>query len=633
MVLGVVFKQLFAVPLFLLNMALSSVVLVMAVSLWSNEADTGKNRKNKPGFIKTVLSEFTDETGRIIRIIRKDRVLFWVFNLLLISVSWMVFQGYLFPSYTWDALWYHMPIVGYIIQSGAIQENATPSVIDLFINIFPKNIELYFVWNTIFLKSDIVSDLSQLFFTIMGVIAVFSIAVKLGLKERYAIYSAVLFFFTPVVILQSTTNYVDVAVGVLLLVAINFLMYDNPNSIPAKKENPVPAENSKIPVLLAGLSAGILLGSKGSGPLFIVILAGALAAQELIKRFNPFDLFSFRQNGYSLKSGFYLYLLYFFVPVLLMGGYWYIKNLVLYSNPVYPFEISFLNFTIFEGTYDGIIDPTPDILGGMSALIRPFYVWMEKVEYYLYDSRLSGFGPIWFILLLPCIVTAVAQALKGKKYNFLFVASILLITFILYPRNWYPRYVIFLPGLGALSFGLTLEYFNKRQSAIKAIAFLLVVYTFLTANSPCVVPWKIKEFLNLPAGERTIARHAPFNIDLQARQEYGLWIWVSRNMAGGKTLAYTYEPLFLSPLWNSGFENRVVYVTADSFKEWLKRLKDNNVTHILVKQNSREDKWIIEVKKLVQSLWWAGGTPEKFDVVYSDEIYKVMSFSYANERK
>ena len=66
--------------------------------------------------------------------------------------------GYLFPSYTWDALWYHLPIVGYIMQSGAIQEVPNYSFINQWINMFPKNIELFFLWNIIFLENDVIRD-------------------------------------------------------------------------------------------------------------------------------------------------------------------------------------------------------------------------------------------------------------------------------------------------------------------------------------------------------------------------------------------------------------------------------------------------------------------------------------------
>ncbi len=661
MLLGILFKKLFAMPLFWVNISLSLVVLVLATytlplapsrrGRGGQEDDSPiKGRETTNTFPlplrerdracpvldtgvrgKDILYEFRDKTVGIFRIIKKDRVLFLIFNLFLISVCYMVFIGYLFPSYTWDALWYHLPIVGYIVQSGAIQENITPSLIDLFINIFPKNIELFLIWNIIFLKNDVIVDLSQLLFTIMGIFTIFSIAVKSGLKEEYAVYSSFLFFFAPVVILQSTTNYIDIAVSVLFLIAINFLMHDDMYS---SDKNVVPARNKKMPILLSGLATGILVGSKGSGPIFAVVLSTMVILKGFIKymgmvRSLPHPpippLLRGGKRGvrgdFRDKNSLILYVVYFMVPAILIGGYWYIKNWVVYGNPVYPMEVSLFKIKLFKGLFEGIIDPLPDVLSKLSLLGKLVYVWQENVQFYLYDSRLSGFGPLWFILFLPSIVIAFFYAVKNKKYNFLFISAILVVTFIIYPRNWYTRYVIFILCLGNLSFGFTLNYFETRQRIIKPIALLLVIYTFLFSNSPCVMPVKIREFLRLPSQERVIARLAPFNIDLQARQDYGLWLWINDNMLDGNVLAYTFEPLFLAPLWNKGFTNKIVYTKHKDFNEWVKSLKNNQVTHVLIKQDSVEDKWIKEMSN-------SGISSERFNAIYSDENYKVLSFGY-----
>lgn len=632
MLLGVVFKQLFAVPLFLFNISISLVVLVLAIKSYhlpftippSHPFPKG-GMVGFGGIIKDIFLEFKDEAVRIFRIIKGDIVLFCIFSLFFISVCRMVFLGYLFPSYTWDALWYHLPSVGYVMQSGAIQENPVYSFIDVVINILPKNIELFFIWNTIFLKSDIIADLSQLPFTIAGVFTIYSIAVKLRLKEKYALYSSFLFFFTPIIILQSTTNYIDIAVSVLFLIAINFLMYDNPENSFSSKAGLIHLREKRIPILLAGLATGILLGSKGSGPLFVVILSSAIIIQELIKHFNASKTKP-AHRGYFIIRALKPYLIYFIVPAFLMGAYWYIKNLVLYNNPLYTTEFSFLNITIFKGLFKGIIDPAPEVINNLSSLKSLLYVWLEKVEYYLYDSRLSGFGPIWFILFLPSLVFSLIYAINRRKYSFLFISAILIITFLVYPRNWYTRYVIYIVALGALSFGVVLNYFNKRANALKIVALLFAGYVFFTANSPCIMPEKIKEFLLLPANERTIARHAPFNIDLHARQDYGYWIWISNNILKGDTLAYTFEPLFLTPLWNSEFSNNIAHIRSDTYNEWLKNLKKNNVTYVLIRTNSAEDRWIDKEKKLLHSIWWLGGFKERFKVVYTDKNYKIVKF-------
>jgi len=221
-----------------------------------------------------------------------------------------------------------------------------------------------------------------------------------------------------------------------------------------------------------------------------------------------------------------------------------------------------------------------------------------------------------------------------RRYDFLFVVTVIIITFLVHPRNWTTRYVIFVVCAGALSFGLVLDYFEKKATALKAIALLLAGYTFLTANSPCVMPEKIKEFIQLPANERTLSRHKPFNIDVKVRNEYGYWIWIENNLSQGDTLAYTFEkfdlnteePFFTRPLWNRGFSNKVFYVKSDSYKGWLKVLADLDTSYILIKKDSVEDKWVEKERMVFYNYRWMGNITEKFKIVYSDDHYNIIKF-------
>jgi hypothetical protein len=635
MLLGVVLKKLYAAQLFWINVSVSLVVLSCSIStgktiifpspLFSKWG--GEKISRGQLVLKDILTEISGKAAWFWTVIKSDLILFFIFMLFFMSVCWIIFSGYLFPSYTWDALWYHLPIAGYIMQSGAIQEIPNNSFIEQFINIFPKNIELFFIWNIIFLKNDIITDLSQLLFTIAGVLAIYSIAVKLNIKERAAIYSSLLFFFTPIVILQSTTNYVDVAVSVLFLVALNFLMDDMPckdgfETRPYEGDaGGTCFQKRNITTVMAGLTAGILLGSKGSGPLFIALLSAVVIIREFPGRSNACESGLLRWKKMATKT-FQLYFFYFFIPVLFMGGYWYIKNWIIYGNPVYPMEISILNNTIFKGLYQGIIEPAPEIINKLHPFTRPLYVWLDKVEYYLYDSRLGGFGPIWFILFLPSIVLSFVYALMKRRYRFILLLIIVASAFLMYPRNWNPRYVIFIIGLGALSFGLVFDKFQKRNDIFRVIAILLAGYTFLISNSPCVTPKQIKKFIQLPAAERIIAAHAPFNIDLYARQDYGYWTWINRNISQGETLAYTYEPLFLSPMWNSAFSNKMVYIKADDYKQWLRKLGEHKVTYVLIRKNSGEDRWI-QGGGNISSSGQSDQPGVKFKTLFSDENYKI----------
>lgn len=620
LLLGALVRKLFPGPLFTLNIILSlGVITGTLISLSRGNSNTAF------GGIVLAARELRGVSTALLKVLRDDSISACVFSLMVISVCWMIFLGYLFPSYTWDALWYHLPMVGYMLQDGAIREIPNNSFINQWINMFPKNIELFFLWNVIFLESDVITDLSQLIFTIAGVISVYSICRKLQVERNRALFASMLFFFTPIMVLQSTTNYVDVAIAALFLASVNFI-FSHGIGLRADGNESEAGGRTAYALCMAGLAAGILLGAKSSGPLIVVILSLAVLAQDLGARAASLKRAALNKRSVFGKS-LTVYGVYFLLPVTALGGYWYIKNFVLHGNPVYPMQISFAGTTLFKGLYKGIVEPPPEIITKLSYITRPLYVWLENIKYYLYDSRLGGLGPLWIILFVPAIFFSVTYSLLRKKYDFLVLSAVFIATFLMYPRNWTPRYVIFIVGFGAVSFGFFLSAFGDRKKVIATIALLLTVYTFLVTNSLCITPLQIKKFLQLPPGDRTLAMQKPFNIDMHVRQDYGYWIWISRNIKKGDTLAYTFEPLFFSPLWNSSFSNRIVYINGKSYNEWIKSLKEHDATYVLIRTNSREDKWI----RFSYSMSWLGSR-ERFDVVYADKNYTIAKLRRAEKR-
>ncbi len=619
MMLGVVFRWLYPAPLFILNLLLSAGVMFIAFRFGNN---------------KGMFTEIRNAFVRISGIIIKDKALLCIFCMFVLLFCWLVLTGYLFPSYSWDALYYHLPMVGQIMQSGAIQEHSNPSFIQQYMNIFSKNINLFFLWNIIFLKSDRIVDLSQLFFVIAGVLSIYSMAIKMKIREQYALYCCLLFFFTPVLVLQATTNYVDAAVSMLFLIAVNFLIFDEQGNNTGKSRESFLFDEGRISVLLSGLAGGILLGSKPTGPFYIVVLFLAVFIREMMQQRGQFSSASPGKGNLMIK-GLQTYFFCFVLPVVLGGGYWYLRNWIVYGNPVYYVDVSIFNVSIFKGLEKNWVEAAPQAIENLNYATRLVHVWLERVGYYMYDSKFSGFGPLWFILFLPSILFSVIYGVAKKKNNLLFVIFVFLVAFALYPRNWITRYVIFIVGMGALSFGIVLEYFHEREKGLKCIALLLAGYAFMTANSPCVMPGKVKEFISLPADERTLANHKPFNIDIKVRREYGYWIWIKNNVLKGDTLAYTFEtfkiealkPVFTAPLWNSEFSNKVVYLKNETYSEWVKALTMAQASYILIRTGSAEDVWVEKERKIYYSLSWMGGLVEKYKILYADEHYKIVQFN------
>jgi len=109
--LGVLFSSLYPLPLFLIN------ALYRQVSDYSNyERERHRDRD---------ISGDQHETLRIAVIIAEDRILLCVFCLFLFRSGGWYFWHIFSPLTPWDALYYHLPIVGQIMQSGSIGETPT----------------------------------------------------------------------------------------------------------------------------------------------------------------------------------------------------------------------------------------------------------------------------------------------------------------------------------------------------------------------------------------------------------------------------------------------------------------------------------------------------------------------------
>ena len=639
MVLGIIFKELYATPLLALNVSISLAVSAIAI-----------RARGKGGLLTEIVIEIKDKKDRLFNLLMSDWILLAIFVMFSIYFCYLLYIGYLFPSYSWDALLYHLPTVGFILQSGAIENIPYNSLIYTFINVFPKNIDLFFLWNIIFLKSDMIVDLSQLPFTVAGMLAIYGICRKLGIKEKHSAYASVLFFFAPVIMLQSTTNYVDIAVSVLFLIALNFMLCRDIShgDLSSAMSSKAFRFGGNTRLFLAGVTSGILLGSKGSGPLFIIALSALYVINEIRGNYpsrregspdkiSPLDrdshgISNMHRTKYLRKAALKMiiarYVLYFMMPVMLLGSYWYISNWVHYGNPVYPFVVKLFGKIIFKGSFSEILHSGPDILRDMSPLKKLFHVWMERVEYYHYSSDMSGFGPLWFILLLPCTVFSVFLSIWKKRLDFLIVAIMIILIFLVYPNNWFTRYVIFLFGLGCLAFGDVAQFFEKKGRTLEYLALLIVVYTLLVSHSPTVTPKKIIEFAHLPAKERSLARLEPYILNMSKRESYGLWSWISSNISEGDTLAYTFTPGMLSPLWNNSFSNKIVFVKAGKFEEWVEELEANNVTYVMVlrKPRSMEAFWLSRLEEMRNNPKWSS-IAKQFRLKYHDDNYAVFRFN------
>ena len=550
--LGVIVQRLYAAELLVLNVCLSTTIWILC-----------RRRPNQGSY-----KNFITNVAGFLWGIRASIFTLILLLLLLVEIIWTLFLGFLFPPYAWDALTYHLPSVAQWIQHGKIFIIETPN---LRSNVFPMNVELFYLWNLIFLKNDIIVDLSQFFFALLGLLTVYSIGKKVGLNTKNSFVAAVLYFFTPLILIQSKTCMTDVAVAAMFLIAINFAFQYSKNF---KTSN----------LFFCGIASGILVGSKFTGAIFafslcIWILISLVTYHS--KNFHQTSWIS-KKGTISIYSKPIINIFCFLVPVVILGSYWYLRNLMHFGSPFYPFGLKILG------------DGTRQVgwgIGALSANVRLLFPrWFESIyDYYNYDRQ--GYGPQWIILGIPATAFLMAISIRQKlkdniRLILFFILTFLFFIFLWRPDPWSARLALFLPAIGAISVGYVLANFSRRsRKLVSYLVLSVILWSALNSALYCYFsPSRFHAFLNLPLEKRTTARLGIFLSPA--------YLFIDKYATREDRIGYTvHGDAFIYPLFGSRLRRRIYYFRKDiTYGEMLAKLKEQRITYLLTNANNNVDK-------------------------------------------
>lgn len=484
-----------------------------------------------------------------------------------IGVIWVVYLVLLYPPYGTDELMYHL--VGPVewMKHGMIF-NIHQDYISQWINWYPKNTEILFLWNMIFFKNDVIVDGTQLVFALIGIISVYGIGRKIGLNKYYSLCAGLLFFLTPIVFIQSKTAYVDVAFSVMVILSLNFLMY-------------LYKEFSLKYVYLFSLTVAFMSGMKGSGPIYAVIFLVLLAIVLIKHRKN--------ENYKNLAYGLTIYILF----SITLGAFWYYRTWYFYGNPIYPFTLSFHGITIFKGLGTAkqiIFDPNllPQ-MKNMGYFKQIYFSWYENFNFlkgYSYDTRIGGFGAIWYIVVMPAILIFILKSIIDKKWVNIFFAISTGILFLASSENWWSRYVIFITALGYVAISYIMQKI-KFTRIVALVIIALVTFSF-TVSIKGYLPANISsretfnELRKTPILDRSSYMVNPF---------YGDDMSFLKDVRN-KNIAY-FLYAYIYPLYGEGLSNNLFYLgdvrNELTFKEYIDK---NKIDYAMVAKGSIYDKWL-----------------------------------------
>ena len=356
----------------------------------------------------------------------------WLKLLLLVAAAetaWTVVRAFAFPPYAWDSLTYHLPAAALWVQQGFIGHVEWNQI---WTNVYPQNAELLMTWCFAFVRSQTLAQLVQLPFALAGAVATARLGRQAGLGANSARFAGLAFYLAPIVLAQSGVAYVDLVFAGLFLIAVCFAVEQRPG--------------------WAGVALGLLAGVKSAGVGYAAVTA--LIAAALAPR------------GRRLRT-----ILAMALPVALLGSYWYLRTWVQYGNPVYPITVPHL--FAGQGSLVNLVelDNTPQAFRG-HPLYALFAAWWELGNYWNYDVRAAGFGPLWPIACLPAIPYFLARYKKPAWRLLAYLGA----GFLVQPMHWWSRFSLAFFALGAVALGAVLEAEDRvlRRGAV-ALSLLLVL--------------------------------------------------------------------------------------------------------------------------------------------------------------
>lgn len=341
------------------------------------------------------------------------------------------------PPTGYDALSYHAPLAVYLWRDGDLAAwlLRTPWAWALA---HPGAAELWFGLLRL-AAGERVASLGQLPFALLGSAAVYAFALRVGGGRGGARLGAAAFLVAPIVVLQSGSQVNDLAAGALLMSAVALAA--------------APSTAWSAPRLAAiGLALGLAVTTKLAALPAAIGVAGyvVVASRRRLRTLLP-----------AVLAG------------LTAVAPWWIRDMVLYGNPIYPAALPLVGRGFVVGDFvrkDSWFVPSP--------LAWPVYPLVEP------HSDMSGFGTLFAAVALVGLVVAVA---RRRRVGPLLLYGVTVV--IALPAWWLltqhePRLLLGVFGLGFAFVGWAVAAVPRarRRTAVVVIAAAAVFSALVTLD-------------------------------------------------------------------------------------------------------------------------------------------------------
>jgi hypothetical protein len=341
--------------------------------------------------------------------------------------------------------------------------------------------------------------------------------------------------------------------------------------------------------VLAGCAAGLAVGAKPVGPIlgFVTLLCLVIGAVVSRRRFG---LTIDRPITYALLL---------LVPMVALGGFWYVRDLVEFSNPVYPGSVKLLGQTLFDGP--GITLLRLPTGSGPSAIVHSWGYDLTRVfnhssgRWDRADEYEGGMGLTWLLLGLPLLIPFVIGAWKRNRMLFWTFLVPLGLLFAIQPYRWWTRFTIFLLAPAFVAIVAFVDRTGSRglRIAVQSLTLACVAFS-LWFSSSHFVGWghtydagRVVSLAQKPTSQRTLGRlflpELRWVDSVEPRARIAVYQFFS-------THTDEFPPFYA--LWGRHFKHRVYALPKLSRTATLRWLGAHSIGYVYVRRGTPQDTWL-----------------------------------------